>query len=193
MRAANKAEDEAVSAMPRLSVAAGACLVLAPLSAFGQAQRGDAPSLGPDLACVNFRSLAQSGDQETMNRLSGVWRSQREVPGAPGVMMPGVEQSEMTRYASGELLYTNFRCFQPISAPGNPPRPQRCASATGTGYWYAKPADGDTFEVGLWMQGSDYSGSPTGPNCSLVQVHFIDDDRIENEDGDIGLKVGEAP
>jgi len=97
----------------------------------------------------------------------------------------------MTRYPNGALTYEKAACFPaPPSPPGVPQLQGRCAKAIGHGGWFARPAQNGWISVGVFMQGTGYSGEPNSPSCSLVLVRLVDGNTLENQNGGIGRRIG---
>ena len=170
--------------------AAVSCLVAMPNITL--AQTDDTPASNPNLSCAHFNVEALSGDSRAMQSLSGVWRQESIIPATPGVTQDTPEVRITQRNADGTLLYEATACFQPLPMPGLPTLQGACAKAVGHGRWFARPLDNDWITVGLQTEGSGYGGNLTGQNCSLVRVHFVGENVIENEYGGRGERIGPA-
>jgi hypothetical protein len=153
-----------------------------------------APADAQNLSCQNWNAEARSGNPQSMQQLSGVWRSQDVMPAVSGVMPATPEQITMTRHPNGSLTYEKDACFPaPPPPPGVPPLQGRCAKAIGHGSWFARPAPDGWISVGVFMQGTGYSGEPNSPSCTVVQVRFLDANTIVNQYGGKGQRIRMAP
>ena len=170
-----------------LCLAAAGCLAAPAGAQFGG--RDDTPNRLPNLSCQNWNAQVRGGDPQVMAQLAGVWRSRGIIPATPGVIQATPEEMTMTRYPNGQLLYEKAACFAPLPPPGMPPLQPSCAKAIGQGGWYAHADQNGWIFVGLWMQGSSYTGQATPPNCGGVRVRFLDANRIVAEDGTQGQRI----
>jgi len=147
---------------------------------------------GAPNSCQTFESATRNADRGLMEQLSGVWASEVAVPAVPGVFLPTTMQMKMTRYPQGTLLYEEYQCFRPIAAAGYAAQPQRCATASGRGAWFARPIGSGQFVVGVLQEGSGFGGNHVGPNCTMMRARFLDQDTIQNEFGGVGHRVAAA-
>jgi hypothetical protein len=170
-----------------------------PMIATAVAQRAETLMEGDNMypagspnSCQTFAAATRNADRGLMEQLSGVWQSEVPVPAVPSVFLPTTNQIKMTRYPQGTLLYEEYQCFRPISAPGYPAQPQRCATASGRGAWFARPTGPGQFLVGVLQEGSGFGGNHVGPNCTMMRGRFLDQNTIQNEFGGVGRRVGAA-
>jgi hypothetical protein len=157
------------------------------------AQFDDRPHQFTNLSCQNWNAEVRNSNPQLMQQLSGVWRTQNVMPAVPGVSAAVPETITMTRYSNGSLTYEKDACFPgPPPPPGLPPLQGRCAKAIGHGGWFARPGQNGWISVGIFMQGSGYTGEPNAPSCTLVQVRFIDANTIVNQFNARGQRIGTA-
>jgi hypothetical protein len=157
-------------------------------------ERDDTPYRMPNLSCQNWNAQVRQGQPQVMAQLAGIWRSRNIIPATPGVMQATPEDITMTSYSSGQMVYEKSACFAPPPPPpGMPPLQGRCAKAIGHGGWYAYQEPSGWIFVGMWMQGSSYTGEQTPPNCSGSRVRLLDANHIVNEYGGQSERVGQVP
>jgi hypothetical protein len=154
--------------------------------------RDDRPNRQPNMSCQNWNAQVRSGVPQVMQQLAGVWRSTHMLPAVPGVMDATPETVTTTLHGTGQLLYQKDACLQPLPVAGMPPLPRKCASAIGHGGWFAKPADGGWIFVGVWMQGSAYTGEALPPNCAGVNIRFTGPNATVNQYGVTEQRIGRA-